>query len=65
MPSVPSAEPAATGSVASAATSSAGRSPRRTRALEAARDFDAEQHLAGFQQVVELGDIVHLAVKRK
>ena len=38
--SAPSAEPAATGSVASAATSSAGRSPRRTRALEVRRDLD-------------------------
>ena len=30
------------------------------RALEAARDFDAEQHLARLQEIVELGDIVHL-----
>ena len=29
------------------------------RALEAARNFDAEQHLAGQQQIVEFGDIVH------
>ena len=31
------------------------------RALEAARDLDAEQHLAGLQEIVELGDAVHFA----
>jgi hypothetical protein len=31
------------------------------RPLKAARDLDAEQHLAGFQEVVELIDIMHLA----
>ncbi len=29
------------------------------RPLEAARDLDAEQHLAGFQQIVEIVDVVH------
>ena len=33
--------------------------PHRT--LEAARDLDPEQHLAGLQEIVELGDAVHLA----
>ena len=33
--------------------------PHRT--LEAARDFDAEQHLARLQEIVELGDAVDLA----
>ncbi len=31
------------------------------RALETARDLDPEQHLAGLQQIVELGDAVHFA----
>ena len=31
------------------------------RALETARDFDAEQHLAGLQQIVELGVAAHFA----
>ena len=51
----PAPTPAATGSVASAATSSAGLSPRRTARSKFARDLDREQHLAGGEQLVELG----------
>jgi len=33
------------------------------RPLETARNFHAEQHLAGLQEIVELGDIMHFAGK--
>ena len=55
LPSAAIAEPAATGSVASAATSSAGRSPRRTARSKLAGISIANSTAPGRQQAVELG----------
>ena len=51
-PSAPSAEPEATGSVASAIDQHRRLVAAPHAALEIGRDFDAEQHLAGRQQFV-------------
>ena len=61
MPSEPSAAPGGDriGRVRSDQQCRLVAAPHRT--LEAARDLDPEQDLAGLQEIVELGDAVHLA----
>ncbi len=64
-PSADIAEPDATGSVASAATRMAGRSPRRTARSKPSRDLDTEQHLPRLQHLVEFGDRSRLPRERE